>query len=49
MVLARKISENMKGEKVSYSEVMRIAMRDLAEKEFGKEKTTRLLEYGEPV
>lgn len=48
MILCKSMSEE-KQEKVSYSEVMRIALWELAVKEFGKESVMRLLKESKPV
>lgn len=48
MILCKAISEKRQ-ENVSHSEVMRIALWELAVKEFGIEKVTRLLSEPKPV
>lgn len=49
MVLTKQLSQKKQGEKVSYSEVMRIAMYEYGKKELGEEKLNLVLKKGEPV
>ncbi|HWK24764.1 MAG TPA: hypothetical protein VNS08_17255 [Ureibacillus sp.] len=48
LIMSKRMSEE-KQENIPYSEVMRIALCEMAIKEFGKEKVMRVLEKGEPV